>query len=80
MLRRLRSIAQYTAIALTYAIEPSGSQRPGGVMVSVFFYVLLVVVGCGMLVVGLSVIVPKVRTIHSLILVRLLRFFGTRDT
>ena len=69
MLRRLRSIAQCTAIALTYAIEAAGAGGRGGVMVSVFLYVLLVrycwsVVGCWLWV---GVFVTKVRlgTYHS---------------
>ncbi len=40
MLRRLRSIAKYTVIALTYKIKAAGSQRAGEIMVSMFFYVL----------------------------------------
>ncbi len=69
MLRRSRSIAQRTAIALTYAIEAAGSPRPGGVMVSVFFLCAacsLLLVGCGMLVVGLecTLLVLKVRHTH----------------
>ena len=65
-----------TSITLIYAIEAAGSRRPRGVMVSVFFCVLLVcllLVGYGILVVGSECILllPKVRTIYSLILVRL---------
>jgi hypothetical protein len=46
MLQRLRSFAQLTAIALTYKIEAAGSWWVGGIMVSVFLYVLVVLVVC----------------------------------
>ncbi len=36
MLRRLCITVRHQAIALTYYFEAAGSQRPGGVMVSVF--------------------------------------------
>jgi hypothetical protein len=41
VLRRLRSIAQHTAITLTYKIKAAGSQRLGEVMVLVLFFVVL---------------------------------------
>ncbi len=71
MLRRSRSIVRCTAIALIYAIEATGSRRPGGghgVCVFLCAACLLLLVGCGMLVVGSSLfkctlLVPKVRTI-----------------
>ena len=51
MLRRLRLIAQHTAITLTYKIDAAGSQRLGEIMVSVFLFyvVLLVVCNCTMI-------------------------------
>ena len=57
MLQRLCTTVLY-AITLTIRTEAvgKGSLRPGGFMVCVIFYVLLVV-GCGMLVVGSSILV-----------------------
>ncbi len=56
---------QYMAIALTYAIEAAGSQRPGGghgICVFLCAACSLLLVGCGMLVVGrCKVLVTKVR-------------------
>jgi hypothetical protein len=40
MLRRLRLIVQYMAVALTYNIKATGSQRAEEIMVSMFFLVL----------------------------------------
>ena len=42
----------------------SGSRQPGEFMVLVVFNVLLVV-GCGMLVVGLSVLIPRCRYLFN---------------
>jgi hypothetical protein len=42
MLGRLFTTAQCRAIALTIRIETAGSLRPGGIMVSVFLDMLLV--------------------------------------
>ncbi len=41
MLCRLRSIVQHMAITLTYKIKAAGSHRPGKIMVSVFFFFLV---------------------------------------
>ena len=69
MLQRSRSIAQRTAIALTYAIEAAESRRPGGghgVCVFLCAACSLLLVGCGMLVVGseCTLLVLKVRHTH----------------
>ena len=82
MLRRSRLIAQRTAIALTYAIEAAGSRRPGGVMVSVFFYVLLVrccwsVVGCWLWV--RSVLYSYLRYVILIDTGAFVSFVGARD-
>ncbi len=82
MLRRSRLIVQRTAIALTYAIEAAGSRWPGGVMVSVFFYVLLVrccwsVVGCWLWV--RSVLYSYLRYIILIDTGAFVSFVGARD-
>jgi hypothetical protein len=46
VLQRSRLIAQLTVIALTYKIEAAGSWWVGGIMVSVFLYVLVVLDMC----------------------------------
>jgi hypothetical protein len=42
-MRRSRSIAQYTAIALTHKIKAAGSRGAGEIMVLMFFVILCVV-------------------------------------
>jgi hypothetical protein len=46
MLRRLRSIAQYMVITLTYKIKVARSQRAGDIMESKFFFFCVVLVVC----------------------------------